>query len=66
MNFTHASQTFLTSHMNQHDGNIHVMPNDDYQDHIESSQCWCQPVMIERAVNGTEVFSHNRAKDIKQ
>ena len=47
--------------------NIHVVPTDDYQPHEESSACWCQPVMIERAVNtGVEVWSHNRAKDTAQ
>lgn len=50
----------------EHDGNVHVVPTDDYQKHIESSQCWCQPVMIERAITGIEVWSHNRAKDVIQ
>lgn len=48
---------------NQPDGNIHVVPTDDYQPHEESPQCWCQPEMIERAATGVEVWSHNRAKD---
>lgn len=42
---------------------IHVMPTDDYQPHEENAACWCQPVMIERASTGIEVWSHNRAKD---
>lgn len=53
--------------MTQPDGNVHTIPLDDYQEHEESSNCWCQPVMIERAANtGTEVWVHNRAKDVVQ
>jgi len=49
------------------DQNIHVVPTDDFQEHKDSSDCWCQPVMIERVANtGIEVWSHNRAKDSVQ
>jgi len=53
--------------MNQYDGNVHVIPLDDYQEHFESKNCWCQPEMIERSLEtGVEVWSHNRAKDAIQ
>jgi len=48
--------------MSQPDGHIHVVPTDDFQEHEESAQCWCQPVRIERTIDGAEVWSHNRAK----
>jgi hypothetical protein len=52
--------------MSQPDGNIHTVPLDDYEPHIESSQCWCQPVMVERGPSGIEAWVHNRAKDLAQ
>lgn len=45
------------------DGNVHTVPLDDIQSHIESSNCWCQPVRMITGPIGVEAWSHNRAKD---
>ncbi|RPE86027.1 hypothetical protein EDC46_0418 [Vespertiliibacter pulmonis] len=29
---------------------IHVIPLNDYRDHIESEQCWCKPIEIDGVV----------------
>lgn len=53
--------------MSEEISHIHVVPTDDFEPHLESPECWCQPVMIERAPNtGIEVWAHNRAKDSVQ
>lgn len=45
------------------DGNVHTMPLDDFQPHVESSQCWCQPVRMVTGPSGVEAWSHNKAKE---
>jgi hypothetical protein len=46
------------------DGNTHVVPTDDLIEHIESTQCECQPKLHYRDLGtAKEVWTHNRLKD---
>ncbi len=50
--------------LNEFDGHIHVMPSNGK--HKESKQCWCNPELFFKDIDGKEVWTHRSDEETKQ
>lgn len=45
---------------------LHLAPVDDILEHRASPDCWCQPFVIARNLNNSEIWQHRYAKENPQ